>query len=138
MKRLHAGDAAARARVVATLASALADESLVVFAVLYGSFAAAEAFHDVDVGIHLGTEQPGHLFGSHLAQRLSEQVGYPVDVRFLNGAPVSFLFHAVRGRVLVSRDDDLLGDVMERTMQLYFDVAPLLRHSAREAFASST
>jgi len=114
----------------------LAGESDVAFAVLYGSFAAAEAFHDVDVGIHLRTEQPGHLFGSHPAQRLSEQVGYPVDVRVLNGAPVSFLFHALRGQVLLSRDDDLLGDVMERTMQRYFDVAPLLRHSAREAFAA--
>jgi hypothetical protein len=136
MKRLYAVDVVERARVVATLASALADESPVVFAVLYGSFATADAFHDVDVGIHLGTEQPGHLFGSHLAQRLSEQVGYPVDVRVLNGAPVSFLFHALRGQVLLSRDDDLLGDVMERTMQRYFDVAPLLRHSAREAFAA--
>jgi hypothetical protein len=29
-----------------------------------------------------------------------------------------------------------LGDVMERTMQRYFDVAPLLRRSAREAFAA--
>jgi len=136
MKRLYAVDAAARARVVATLASALADESDVAFAVLYGSFAAAEAFHDVDVGIHLRTERPGHLFSSHLAQRLSEQVGYPVDVRVLNGAPVSFLFHALRGQILLSRDDDLLGDVMERTMQRYFDIAPLLRRSAREAFAS--
>ena len=135
MKRLHAADAAARARVVATLASALAGESDVAFAVLYGSFVDAEAFHDVDVGIHLRTEQPGHLFSSHLAQRLSEQVGYPVDVRVLNGAPVSFLFHALRGQVLVSRDD-LLGDVMERTMQRYFDIAPLLRRSAKEAFAS--
>lgn len=136
MKRLYAVDDLARARVVAALSNVLAGEADVAFAVLYGSFAAAEAFHDVDVGIHLRTEQPGHLYGSHLAQRLSEQAGYPVDVRVLNGAPVSFLFHALRGRVLLSRDDDLLGDVMERTMQRYFDVAPLLRRSAREAFAS--
>ena len=136
MKRLYAVDVVERARVVAALSNVLADESDVAFAVLYGSFAAAEAFHDVDVGIHLRTEQPGHLYGSHLAQRLSEQVGYPVDVRVLNGAPVSFLFHALRGQILLSRDDDLLGDVMERTMQRYFDVAPLLRHSAREAFAA--
>jgi len=37
MKLLYAVDAAARARIVATLASALADESDVAFAVLYGS-----------------------------------------------------------------------------------------------------
>jgi len=136
MKRLYAVDAASRARVVATLASVLADEPDVAFAVLYGSFAAAEAFHDVDIGVHLRTEQPGHLYGSRLAQHLSERVGYPVDARVLNGAPVSFLFHVLRGQVLLSRDDDLLGDVMQRTMQRYFDIAPLLRRSAREAFAS--
>jgi len=136
MKRLYAVDAASRARVVATLSSVLADEPDVAFAVLYGSFAAAEAFHDVDIGVHLRTEQPGHLYGSRLAQHLSERVGYPVDARVLNGAPVSFLFHVLRGQVLLSRDDDLLGDVMQRTMQRYFDIAPLLRRSAREAFAS--
>ena len=136
MKRLHAVDAASRARVVAALASALADEPDVAFGVLYGSFAAAEAFHDVDVGVYLRTEEPGHLYGSRSAQRLSERVGYPVDVRVLNGAPVSFLFNVLRGQVLLSRDDDLLGDVMQRTMQCYFDIAPLLRRSAREAFAS--
>ena len=136
MKRLYAVDVVERARVVAALSNVLADESDVAFALLYGSFVAAEAFHDVDVGVYLRTEEPGHLYGSHLAQRLSERVGYPVDVRVLNGAPVSFLFHVLRGQVLVSRDDDLLGDLMQRTMQRYFDIAPLLRRSAREAFAS--
>jgi hypothetical protein len=136
MKRLHTVDAALRARVVTTLANALAGESNVAFAFLYGSFADAEAFHDVDVGLYLRTEQPGHLYGSHVAQRLSEQVGYPVDARVLNGAPVSFLFHVLRGQILLSRDDDLLGDVMQGTMQRYLDIAPLLRRSAREAFAS--
>ena len=43
MKRLHTVDAALRARVVATLANALAGESNVAFAFLYGSFADAEA-----------------------------------------------------------------------------------------------
>jgi len=51
MKRRHAVDAALRARVVATPASELAGESDVAFAVLYGSFAAAEAFHDVDARV---------------------------------------------------------------------------------------
>jgi len=51
MQRRHAVDAASRARVVATLASELAAESDVAFAFLHGSFAAAEAFHDVDARV---------------------------------------------------------------------------------------
>jgi hypothetical protein len=35
-----------------------------------------------------------------LAVSLSATVGLPVDVRRLNDAPVSSLFHALRGRVV--------------------------------------
>jgi hypothetical protein len=136
MKRLHAVDAAVRARVVATLADALSGESQVAFAFLYGSFVDSEAFRDVDVGVYLGSGESGHLYSSRLAQRLGERVGFPVDARVLNGAPVSFLYHVLRGQVVLSRDDALLGDVMERTVQRYLDIAPLLRRSAREAFAA--
>ncbi|MDP3775571.1 MAG: nucleotidyltransferase domain-containing protein [Gemmatimonadales bacterium] len=136
MRRLHVVDPVSRARVAATLADGLSGESDVAFAFLYGSFVDSEAFHDIDVGVYLRSGQSGLLYGALLSQRLSERVGFPVDARVLNGAPVSFLYHVMRGRVVLSRDDALLGDVMERTMQRYLDIAPLLRRSAREAFAT--
>ncbi len=75
-------------------------------------------------------------YGLALAQRLSEAIHLPVDIRVLNHAPVSFLFHVLQGHVLFCRDDDLLADVMERTVARYLDIAPLLRQATREAFGA--
>ncbi|MEK6769422.1 MAG: nucleotidyltransferase domain-containing protein [Gemmatimonadota bacterium] len=135
MRRLHVVDAVSRARIAPALADGLSGESDVAIALLYGSFVDSEAFHDVDVGVYLRSGQSGLLYGALLSQRLSERVGLPVDARVLNGAPVSFLYHVLRGQVVLSRDDELLGDLMERTVQRYLDISPLLRRSAREAFA---
>jgi hypothetical protein len=62
--------------------------------------------------------------------------GYPVDVRVVNHAPLAFLFHVLRGRLLVAGDERLLADVIERTARAYHDRAPLVRRAVREAFTS--
>ena len=79
-------------------------------------------------------EQTRHVV--ELADRLSRRVGYPVDVRALNEAPLPFVFHALRGELLVSRDDERLAEVLEGTGRRYLDIAPVLRRATRDAFAS--
>jgi hypothetical protein len=59
-----------------------------------------------------------------------------VDVRILNVAPVSFLYHVLRGQLLFCRDDEILAEVTERTISRYLDIAPLVRRGAQEAFAA--
>jgi predicted nucleotidyltransferase len=137
LKRLYDLGAEERLRVKDQVAAILAAEPLVAFAYLYGSFAESQPFHDIDVGVYLSGPDPGHAmpFSVVLAQRLSERLKLPVDVRILNGAPASFLHHVLRGKFLVSHDDDLLSDIMEDTIRRYLDMAPLLRRSAKEAFA---
>ncbi len=90
-----------------------------------------------DVGVYLRDDQ---LLGAvslelDLAQRLSEAVKLPVDVRILNAAPVPFLYHVLKGQILVSREEERLASVMEDTIRRYLDIAPLLRHYTQEAFA---
>jgi predicted nucleotidyltransferase len=137
MTRPYNLDSGARARITEQLAAELASVHDIAFAYVYGSFMESGPFHDVDVGVYLRVPQPQGTvsFAVALAQRLSEKAGLPVDVRVLNAAPVSFLFHVLRGRLLLNRDDDLLTDLMERTASRYLDMAPLLRHSTKEAFA---
>jgi hypothetical protein len=79
-----------------------------------------------------GSGQPPNV---ELAARASEALGIPVDVRLVNDAPVSFLFHVLRGRPLVVRDEEILAAVMERTAREYHDRAPRLRQASRDAFA---
>lgn len=134
VRRRYQLDAEARAHVREQLARELATHADVAFAYLYGSFVESDAFHDVDVGVYFSPPPTGAL-ASALAQSLSDRAKLPVDVRPLNGAPVSFVYHVLRGQLLLSRDDALLAEVMEQTVHRYLDIAPLLRLSTKEAFA---
>ena len=125
-----------RTDIARALAAALASEPSIVFAYLFGSFIHAGPFHDIDVGVYLRNPPSGHTaLAVKLADRLSRNVGYPVDVRELNNAPVPFVFHAVQGDLLVSVDDECLANVLERTGLRYLDIAPVLRQATRDAFA---
>lgn len=134
--RLFDMDAAGRSEISRLLASALNDEPDVIFAYLHGSFLGDRPFHDIDVGVYLNTPSVEHTRRVvELSDRLSRHTGYPVDVRALNEAPVPFVFRALQGELLVSRDDERLADVLESIGRRYLDIAPLLRRAAREAFA---
>ncbi len=138
MDRHHVLGAEERGSVEETLAGMLATERGVTFAYLYGSFVESESFHDVDVGVYLADVQPDQMTAAalELGQRLSERVHLPVDVRVLNGAPDSFLYHVLQGRLLLSGDDTVLADILERTIHRFLDIAPLRRQGAKEAFAA--
>ena len=135
MRRRYRLNAEARARVREQLARELATHADVTFAYLYGSFVESDVFHDVDVGVYFSRPPPTGALASALAKSLSDRAKLPVDVRPLNEAPVSFVYHVLRGQLLLSRDDALLAEIMERTVRQYLDIAPLLRHSTKEAFS---
>ena len=138
MRRLYQAEPAARERVKRTLTAALESEPDLEFAWLYGSFLSGAGFHDVDVGVHLNAAADVRFRrGLDLAVRLDRGIGFPVDVRVLNDAPVTFLFHVFReGRLLLDRNDERLADLMERTVREYLDMAPLLRRATIEAYGA--
>lgn len=138
MRRQFQADAAERACVTRRLVAALEAEPDLDFAWLHGSFLAARKFHDIDVGIYLNSPTEAHFRrGLDLAVRLDRASGFPVDVRVLNDAPVTFLFHVFReGRLLLRRNDELLADLRERTAREYLDMAPLLRRATIEAYGA--
>lgn len=133
--RLFELDAAQRQRVAKAIAEALDVESDLVFAYLHGSFLTPQPFHDIDVGVLLLGPLPTQTRRIvDLADELSRRVGYPVDVRAVNDAPLSFTFHVLQGELLVSHDDSRLANVLERTGRLYLDIEPILKQATREAF----
>jgi len=138
MRRLHHTSREERHRIEQCLAAELASDRSVTFAYLYGSFVESQPFHDIDVGIYLENVRADRLGATALglAQRLSDRARIPVDVRILNVAPVSFLYHVLRGQFVFCRDDGVLAEVMERTVSRYLDIAPLVRRGTREAFAA--
>ena len=126
-----------KAAVVERLQRCLEEDRAVAFAYLHGSFLDELPCHDIDVGIHL---QPGldrlamHDHVLEFAERAARIVGFPVDARLLNGAPIPFLFKVFRGRLLCSRNEGLRTGLVEETVARYLDMKPLLVWAAREAF----
>lgn len=95
----------------------------VVAAYIFGSFVTADAFADVDVAILL-MPPPKKPLDLELAieMELEDIVGYPVDVRLLNQAPLSFRWTVIHeGVVIVDRKPNFRADFEGITLRLYFD-----------------
>ena len=118
--------------------SLLDGENAVQFAYLYGSFLDDLPCHDIDVGIYVRgiKEEDMTFYGLELGEQFTREAGCPVDVRVLNNAPVSFLFHVLKGNLLTEQNSDLHALVIERTVSRYLDMKPLLLKATREAFAN--
>jgi uncharacterized protein len=106
------------------------------FAYVYGSVLESDRVHDMDVGIYLdgpAAVQQSDMVDT-LSVTLSSAVGLPVDVRVLNEAPLSFLYHVLRGQLVLCRDETVLTDMLEDIARRYLDLAPFLRNSTKDAF----
>ncbi len=138
MKQSYSLNQNTRQSLFGRLAGELVKAPEIVFAYVYGSVLDSELIHDVDVGLYLDDlELPrrSEVLGA-LGDRLSVAIELPVDMRILNAAPVSFLFHVFRGHLLFSRDEELLTNLLEEVPRQYLDIAPLLRQAAKEAFST--
>lgn len=108
------------------------------FAYVYGSVLESDRVHDVDVGVFFDETAIARQMNTvdALSATLTAVVGVPVDVRVLNEAPVSFLYHVLRGRLVLCRDETFLTDLLEEIPRRYLDLAPFLRSSTKDAFAA--
>ena len=132
---VHHLDADGLERLQGVLRAELERHPEIAFAYLFGSVLDTIGFRDVDVAIWT-TSESSPAIDLELAGRLAERTGLPVDVRRVNDAPGSFVFHVLRGRLLVVNDEPLLADVIERTAREYHDLAPLRLQAVREASAA--
>ena len=126
-----------RRKIRKNLEEILRGEEEVEFAYLYGSFIEDLPFHDLDVGVYLeGLKKTGAISQAiQLAQMLSSRLRIPVDVRILNFAPFTFVYHVICGDLVFERNEEVRSRVVERTVQKYLDLQPILRHSTKEAFS---
>jgi len=125
-----------RDRLSERLGDVLTNRDEVVFAYIYGSFVEGLPFHDIDVGIYISKidEKEASSYNLALGQALSKEIQMPVDVRILNFAPVLFLYHVIRGNVIFDRDEETRSRVVERTIQRYLDLKPMIHRGVKEAF----
>ena len=121
-----------RGRLVTAITDRLSRERDIAFAYLHGSFAAGEAFRDIDIGVYF-TGEKALSYESDLSYELSTALGQEVEVRVINDAPVAFQMAVLTGStLLVSRNDDVRSDFIERTGRRYREYAHF-RNIFREA-----
>ena len=125
-----------RIRLVQHLVENLKTHNEVIFAYLFGSFVEDLPFHDIDIGVYLSIirEEESTFFGLDLSQTLSIRLKIPVDVRVLNFASIPFLYHVIRGNLILERDEEIRLNFVERITARYLDLKPLLLKGTKEAF----
>ena len=108
------------------------DEILAVY--IFGSFISERHFSDIDIGIitAMGLNKPLD-FELKLENRLEKLIKYPVDVRILNRAPISFSQNVFRtGRVIIDKTPNMRADFEGRILKQYFDFSPFQQRYLQE------
>jgi len=137
-KKIYHLSAEERNKIKLNLKKFLENHKEIEFAFLYGSFLEGLPFHDLDLGIYIQNmdKNSGTTYALTLAGELSANLKIPVDVRAINFAQVNFVYNVLRGELLLNRNDDLLSKIMEKTIQKYLDLKPVLCKATKEAFGS--
>jgi len=108
--------------------------SKIVFAFLFGSFASKPSFADIDLAVFTAKDVTRPLdFEIELEIRLRDIAGYPVDVRILNRAPISFCQNVFRhGRIILDKEPNLRADFESRILKQHFDFSPFQQSYLKE------
>ncbi|MBI5235586.1 MAG: nucleotidyltransferase domain-containing protein [Deltaproteobacteria bacterium] len=130
-----------RTEVIEDIRASLEKDEASLFAYIYGSFCGEQGFNDIDVAVFADEtiikKETILDYQLGLAVRLERALNrYPVDVRVLNVAPLSFKFSVItNGVAIYSKDekDRVSFEVMTRS--LYFDFKPHARFYYRNMIA---
>ena len=108
----------------------------IIFAYVHGSFVEEKGFGDIDMAVYLKDENLNGKIISYeieLEIKLEEELKYPVDVRVLNYAPLSFQYQTIKSGVLLfERDEDRRVEFQTKTLDFYFDFAPFRKQYLKE------
>jgi predicted nucleotidyltransferase len=124
-----------KATITEALVGKLQEHHEILFAYLHGSFLTNAFFNDIDLALYL-SKIPDSLLEYELNMEVilrNAVLGAPVDVRLLNGAPLSFQYNVVKeGIPIVVNDDSERTEFQERTIKHYFDFAPFRKRYLEE------
>lgn len=128
-----------RNRLLENIGRVLEHHPEILFAFVFGSFIEKLPFRDIDLGLYMWYDAiPDSRF--KYEDELSEEIRrelrlpFPIDVRLLNDAPVSFQFHAIRGILIVDRNPEVRAALQSHIISRYLDMKPFLHHYMKEAY----
>ncbi|MGB7296740.1 MAG: nucleotidyltransferase domain-containing protein [Candidatus Aminicenantales bacterium] len=106
----------------------------IVFAYVFGSFAKEGKFSDIDVAVYLRREVKSPLDWEVRLEGKLQSIGhFPVDVRIINRAPLSFIYQVIKGGLLVvDKEPFLRADFEGLVLKKYLDFAYYRRQYLKE------
>ncbi len=109
-------------RVYELLQETLHEREEVILAYIYGSFNEKEIFRDIDIAVFVDPLPSNRLsYELDLSYEIETTLDIPVDVKVINDAPVDFAAVAIRGTLLLSKDEEKRVDFEFRIMRDYLD-----------------
>lgn len=130
-----------REKLLGQVEKYLANREEILFAYAHGSFIEDTFFRDMDIAVFLNSDDASQVLYYYeiaIEDALEKLLGarFPVDVRMLNSAPISFQYRAICGRLLLDRDPKTRIDFFSRLVSRYLDIKPILLYHTKEAFSN--
>jgi len=94
-------------QIVKEISSQLNKRKTVIFSYIFGSFVTDDKFSDIDIGVFC-TEKISKEpldFEFELEEEIKSLTKFPVDVRVINHAPLSFVYRVVKEGILIADKD---------------------------------
>jgi predicted nucleotidyltransferase len=120
--------------IIGKLKSMIEKLTGVAFVYLHGSFPNESRFRDIDIALSMN-EIPMATLQTELQLEtlFSNAVHYPVDVKILNNAPLSFAYNVIKnGTPIFVANENVRVDFVENTLNNYFDFAPFRKLYLKE------
>ena len=120
--------------IVKSISTLLALHQEIYTVYLHGSFMIDKSFADIDLALLLD-HTPANLieYEFEIEIKLERNVNFPIDVRVLNNAPVSFVQNVIRhGKVVLDKKPNTRSDFESYSLRKYFDFAPFRRRYLSE------
>lgn len=123
---------AVSARIADRLAQSLPEMAA---AYIFGSFVGQDSFGDIDIGILLSTDELDQplAYELNIETFLEKEIELPVDVRVLNGAPLSFQQNVIqKGLLIVDKNPNRRAAFEGNVRKKYFDFSRFRRRYLKE------
>jgi predicted nucleotidyltransferase len=99
----------------------LENDKKIVFAYLFGSFIEYNIFRDIDIGIYITEIENEIEIEMELKRKLSDKIGYAVDISVINNAPPDVKLKILSGKLLLCKDRELMTDFIEEAGKHYIE-----------------
>lgn len=116
-------------RITSVISNVLTNDEDVIFAYLYGSFAAGSSFEDIDIFVYVQNDKDPFVNAARIKDKVFDAVissGFDVftiddfDVRVINNSPYDFAIDLLcEGQLIVDKDHELRTNYIEQISDEY-------------------